>query len=204
MRSFEELLQESSSIHGHHCAGQVLGCPHGHGGLSRSRHRRAQRMQEASSLRGDGSLRDRCGSSGNRLFVGQANSEISRLRQDGGDFCQHGNPASGPSFGERRRASSRNAICPRWRQSTGCPEASLPPHARRSAFLRQARGAPSSCARDAGLPWRLGSNVPSAARESIFTARSISRPHALYSLRSGRMLPIGNGTSKTATFPKSC
>ena len=25
MRSFEELLQESSSIHGHHCAGQVLG-----------------------------------------------------------------------------------------------------------------------------------------------------------------------------------
>jgi len=25
MRSFEELLQESSTIHGHHCAGQVLG-----------------------------------------------------------------------------------------------------------------------------------------------------------------------------------
>ena len=25
MRSFEELLQESSAIHGHHCAGQVLG-----------------------------------------------------------------------------------------------------------------------------------------------------------------------------------
>jgi len=25
MRSFDELLQESSTIHGHHCAGQVLG-----------------------------------------------------------------------------------------------------------------------------------------------------------------------------------
>src|SRR6187401_3413556 len=25
MRSFEELLKESSTIHGHHCAGQVLG-----------------------------------------------------------------------------------------------------------------------------------------------------------------------------------
>ena len=25
MRSFDELLKESSAIHGHHCAGQILG-----------------------------------------------------------------------------------------------------------------------------------------------------------------------------------
>lgn len=99
MRSFEELFQESSSVHGHHCAGQVLGV----------------RMAMLGCQKVYVEI-DRCATDAIQAVTGCS------LGKRTLKFLDYGKMAC-------VNTETQHAICSQWRQSTGCSEASLPHHA---------------------------------------------------------------------------
>ena len=202
MRSFEELLQESSSIHGHHCAGQVLGVRMAMVGC---------REVEIDEPKGCKKLivyveMDRCATDAVQAVTGCS------LGKRTLKFLDYGKMAATFVNAETQQAvrvlakDDARALVTQYvakcRRSTGGPEASLPHHARRSAFLRQIcalqvpaqempgyRGTRTQCD-------KCGEGI-NFHREVRIAGRTLCIPCAR-----GAFLPNGNGLSKTETNPK--
>ena len=203
MRSFEELLQESSSIHGHHCAGQVLGVRMAMVGC---------REVEIDEPKGCKKLivyveMDRCATDAVQAVTGCSLGKRTLKFLDYGKmaatFVNAETKQAVRVLAKRRRASARNAICPKWRKSTGSPEASLPqscPKTRFSPFKSVALQVPAQ-----EMPGYRGTRTQcdecgegiNFHREVRIAGRTLCIPCAR-----GAFLPNGNGLSKTETNPK--
>ena len=205
MRSFEELLQESSSIHGHHCAGQVLGVRMAMVGC---------REVEIDEPKGCKKLivyveMDRCATDAVQAVTGCS------LGKRTLKFLDYGKMAATFVNAETKQAvrvlakDDARALVTLY-----APDAANPREAQKQAyrvmpeetlFSIQPVSRPSSGRKRCPVTAAPGLNATSAGRESIFTAKSGSRAAPFVSLALGEhSFPMATGSARRRQIPRSC
>ena len=128
MRTFEELFRESSALHGHHCAGQILGVRMAMAGCREvgiDEPRGCKKLIVQVEI-------DRCATDAVQTVTGCSLGKRTLKFLDygkGGDLYQHGDAKSRSTPRQGRCAIARLRLCARCGISGGGATASLRRHA---------------------------------------------------------------------------